>query len=256
MPWCPKCGTEYREGFTTCYDCNSPLVESLDDDFEADRVTAVGDLSPEEIEEIMQSGMAAYEDDEFEDALECFNEVIRANPDHHDAYNMLGLTFAALNYHREAWRSFKHSLRTDENDSCTLFYIADFLCDMGDYELAKEFGERHLEVEEDGDERKAMEEIYARINARIEAGDRGSFVADMTLELESLTSNCLECKARLPMDAPYCPVCGAIHIYPEETLDVDAFDDEDPDWDDDDDTGDIEEGDIDDDDDDDEEDKF
>lgn len=26
MPWCPKCRTEYREGFTVCADCGSELV--------------------------------------------------------------------------------------------------------------------------------------------------------------------------------------------------------------------------------------
>lgn len=27
--YCPQCGSEYREGFTTCVDCQVPLVESL-----------------------------------------------------------------------------------------------------------------------------------------------------------------------------------------------------------------------------------
>lgn len=27
MPWCPKCGYEYRPGFDTCSDCGSTLVE-------------------------------------------------------------------------------------------------------------------------------------------------------------------------------------------------------------------------------------
>ena len=27
MPWCPKCKSEYREGFTICADCGSGLVE-------------------------------------------------------------------------------------------------------------------------------------------------------------------------------------------------------------------------------------
>lgn len=27
MPWCPKCKTEYRKGFTVCADCGSELVE-------------------------------------------------------------------------------------------------------------------------------------------------------------------------------------------------------------------------------------
>ncbi|MBE5967490.1 MAG: DUF805 domain-containing protein [Lachnospiraceae bacterium] len=32
MPWCPKCKTEYRKGFTVCSDCNTPLVEKLVDE--------------------------------------------------------------------------------------------------------------------------------------------------------------------------------------------------------------------------------
>ena len=27
MPWCPKCKSEYREGFTICSDCGSRLVD-------------------------------------------------------------------------------------------------------------------------------------------------------------------------------------------------------------------------------------
>lgn len=30
MPFCPKCKTEYREGFTVCADCKIPLVKSLE----------------------------------------------------------------------------------------------------------------------------------------------------------------------------------------------------------------------------------
>lgn len=29
MPWCPKCRTEYRPGFTKCADCGEDLVEEL-----------------------------------------------------------------------------------------------------------------------------------------------------------------------------------------------------------------------------------
>ena len=27
MPWCPKCKSEYREGFTVCADCGGVLVD-------------------------------------------------------------------------------------------------------------------------------------------------------------------------------------------------------------------------------------
>lgn len=28
MPWCPQCGTEYREGFDRCSDCGAALVDA------------------------------------------------------------------------------------------------------------------------------------------------------------------------------------------------------------------------------------
>ena len=31
--WCPKCGSEYREGIKKCADCDVDLVEELPDDF-------------------------------------------------------------------------------------------------------------------------------------------------------------------------------------------------------------------------------
>lgn len=38
MPWCPSCKSEYREGITTCPDCDCDLVESLRDDSVMDGV--------------------------------------------------------------------------------------------------------------------------------------------------------------------------------------------------------------------------
>ena len=31
MPWCPKCGIEYREGFSACADCGSTLADERPD---------------------------------------------------------------------------------------------------------------------------------------------------------------------------------------------------------------------------------
>lgn len=31
MPWCPKCETEYKEGYTVCADCGTELIDSLEE---------------------------------------------------------------------------------------------------------------------------------------------------------------------------------------------------------------------------------
>jgi hypothetical protein len=47
MPWCPKCKSEYREGFTVCADCKVPLVEEEPvDDPEDDPKEAAFDAYP------------------------------------------------------------------------------------------------------------------------------------------------------------------------------------------------------------------
>lgn len=46
MPWCPKCKTEYREGFTICADCGSELVAE-----------EPGDSSNEELQEESREGI-------------------------------------------------------------------------------------------------------------------------------------------------------------------------------------------------------
>lgn len=48
MPWCPKCKNEYREGFTVCTDCGTPLVSTYE---EADE-TLFATGSPENMQDL------------------------------------------------------------------------------------------------------------------------------------------------------------------------------------------------------------
>ena len=51
MPWCPKCKSEYRDGFTICADCGSPLISEAEyEKYSADG-EAVCPEDPEQEEE-------------------------------------------------------------------------------------------------------------------------------------------------------------------------------------------------------------
>lgn len=54
MPWCPKCKSEYREGFTVCADCGSRLVDEEPEEeilieAEAEAEVEVVEIVPEDV---------------------------------------------------------------------------------------------------------------------------------------------------------------------------------------------------------------
>lgn len=65
MPWCPKCKTEYREGFNICSDCNIELVPELPQDSdenantinykEAFLISVANDMEAKVIEALLSS---------------------------------------------------------------------------------------------------------------------------------------------------------------------------------------------------------
>ena len=67
MPWCPKCKSEYREGFTECATCHVPLVDSLPGE---DEIQPQDAAQPEQQEELPQfeSPIAVYMADRRVDA--------------------------------------------------------------------------------------------------------------------------------------------------------------------------------------------
>lgn len=50
MPFCPKCRTQYREGFSLCSDCKIPLVDELTDDYEIDGLEGLNNPNAQENE--------------------------------------------------------------------------------------------------------------------------------------------------------------------------------------------------------------
>ncbi len=50
MPWCPKCGNEYRAGISTCADCGVALVEEL----EVERVLLSVSQAQEELDKVKE----------------------------------------------------------------------------------------------------------------------------------------------------------------------------------------------------------
>lgn len=60
MPWCPKCVIEYRDGFATCNDCGTTLVDDLDD--VPDKVRNETKYSKERACDINKTGLEILQD--------------------------------------------------------------------------------------------------------------------------------------------------------------------------------------------------
>lgn len=60
MPWCPKCKTEYREGFTVCANCHVPLTEQCPEgEVPAEMETELSLMEPVVIYEAKDAAQAA-----------------------------------------------------------------------------------------------------------------------------------------------------------------------------------------------------
>lgn len=72
MPWCPKCKTEYREGFTVCADCGSELVRKLPVEKQN---TSFWGVEPEEQSAEEQVRESMQDSEQAADLLEMAKEV-------------------------------------------------------------------------------------------------------------------------------------------------------------------------------------
>lgn len=59
MPWCPKCKSEYREGFTECAACHVPLVDDLPEEEDIQPQEAVQDGQEDKLPQI-ENPIAVY----------------------------------------------------------------------------------------------------------------------------------------------------------------------------------------------------
>ena len=59
MPWCPKCKSEYREGFTECAACHVPLVDDLPEEEDIQPQEAVQDGQEDRLPQI-ENPIAVY----------------------------------------------------------------------------------------------------------------------------------------------------------------------------------------------------
>ena len=120
--------------------------------------------------ELISTGDAAFDREDYERALECYHRASALDGSEPEIWAFLGLTYANLDFPREAWRSYKLALTVDPEHTDTLWYAAEFLANMEDYLLAKLLLERYILRETDTNQLSLARELLANVSQHAPAG--------------------------------------------------------------------------------------
>lgn len=125
-------------------------------------------LSEEELKtkrELIEAGNAAFDDDDFQLALNQYHKASLIDGSDAGVWCSLGLTYANMGFSREAWRSYKLALQADPEHVDSLWYAGEFLFNQDDFELALPLLLQYLSLEKDeeriAEARELVEEMRA-----------------------------------------------------------------------------------------------
>lgn len=119
--------------------------------------------------ELIQAGDDAFDKEDYERALECYHRASALDGSEPEIWAYLGLTYANLDFPREAWRSYKLALTADPEHTDSLWYAAEFLANMEDYLLSKLLLERYLVRETDSHQLSLARELLATVSQHVPA---------------------------------------------------------------------------------------
>ncbi len=168
----------------------------------ASGVIARRELSADELatkSRLDEKGNEALDRDDYKMALECFHKITILDGSDPNGWNMLGVCFSNLEFAREAWRSYMLALAADPESLDALWYAAEFLTTMEDFELARLMLSRYMEIEVDEERLAEAREELDEINRQL--GDRRTGTATITVSDEELD----EMEIELEDDEPEIP---------------------------------------------------
>ena len=174
-------------------------------------VLAARQLSADEVakrERLLAAGHEAFDGEDYARALDCYHRASVLDGSDPKVWGMVGLAYANLELHREAWRSYKLALVCDPEDMDTLWYAAEFLYNIEDFLLARLLLERYVTRETDPARVEEAEEMLT--DARRLATDddelrerprfTGSDDPDDSIEEEELAGFVIEDEVEIAAD--------------------------------------------------------
>lgn len=129
-------------------------------------VLAARQLSTDEVakrDRLLAAGHEAFDCEDYARALDCYHRASVLDGSDPRVWGLVGLAYANLDLHREAWRSFKLALVCDPEDLDTQWYAAEFLYNIEDFLLARLLLERYVTRETDPTRLEEAEEMLADV---------------------------------------------------------------------------------------------
>lgn len=127
-------------------------------------------LVPEQQEKkqrLLAAGDEAFDQENFARALDCYHRATVIDSADSRVWALLGMAYANVDLHREAWRSYKLALVCDPDNTEALWYAAEFLVNMEDFLLAKAILERYISIEEQQSLREEAREMLSEVIRQI-----------------------------------------------------------------------------------------
>jgi len=119
--------------------------------------------------ELIEAGNAAFDDDDFQLALNQYHKASLIDGSDAGVWCSLGLTYSNMGFSREAWRSYKLALHADPEHVDSLWYAGEFLFNQEDFELALPLLLQYISLEKDeqrlAEARELVEEMRSLAGA-------------------------------------------------------------------------------------------
>jgi tetratricopeptide (TPR) repeat protein len=127
----------------------------------------LGPEQQEKKERLLGAGHEAFDEEQYARALDCYHRASLLDAADSDVWTALGMAYANLDLHREAWRSYKLALICDPDNVDALWYAAEFLFNMEDFLLAKAILERYIPLEAEVQRRAEADELLSEVLRQI-----------------------------------------------------------------------------------------
>jgi tetratricopeptide (TPR) repeat protein len=115
-------------------------------------------------DELIEAGNDAFDAEAYQAAFECYHKASLIDSGDPEVWNALGMTYANLDYPREAWRSYRLALQADPENLNALWYSAEFLYNLEDFYRCHMILERYLQLEDEPDQRQEAEELLSEVS--------------------------------------------------------------------------------------------